>query len=267
MDKKAEVRYLGELILICAIIILAIMLFYFFGKEIFSELGARACNSNVAMRGEGANTISKYTGGLLNVPVLFCGQYQRIEKINAGADFASCQEINKEICNSNTKEPLKTECEKQCARIQIDKLTDKCWQAGGMGRFNLRAGIPEKLYNLPVLLRCAQFQVSNPSKLSFSDDSSGNSTNYCYDADKGSIVWCNSITGSMPLRGQGVLGVTNATGKMTHLIPEDKKASLDYSYSPKATCTISFLQDADSSSVTRHCNGWIEGGMSVVYLN
>jgi hypothetical protein len=81
---------------------------------------------------------SKIAGkSLIGAPIFMCNQYRTPVDIDAN-NFRACPDISSFCSKDNFKNNplLKEECWKQCARIQIDKLTDNCWTMAGSGKLN-----------------------------------------------------------------------------------------------------------------------------------
>ncbi len=72
---------------------------------------------------------------VFDAPIFMCGQYKKPIDINAN-NFKACPSISDFCENAQKGSALQVECWKQCARIQIDKLTDSCWTMAGSGKLN-----------------------------------------------------------------------------------------------------------------------------------
>ncbi len=132
MNKKGDLpsATLGEFIIVVAggiIVIVFVSAILGFVAPTISGFG---CGVNVAVK----SAFLSNTLGIVDPPLLLCNQYQAPIKINA-ADFGACTGIAS-FCKG-AKGTLLDDCYKQCARIQIDKLTDSCWAMGGKGRYDL----------------------------------------------------------------------------------------------------------------------------------
>ncbi|MEM4713986.1 MAG: hypothetical protein QXQ79_00360 [Candidatus Nanoarchaeia archaeon] len=133
MNKKALApQTLGELILIIAGGIIILFIFLAIAGYISPTLGSFSCGLNVRIFGATQHA----TEGILTAPIVLCNQYNDVVKINA-ADFSKCPGIAKICKASNLPDEVLVECYKQCARIQVDALTDSCWSMGGSGRVHL----------------------------------------------------------------------------------------------------------------------------------
>ena len=122
---------LGEIIIViagCLIITVFVLSFLSF---LAPTLSSFACGVNV---GAYASVVSS-SKGTLDAPIIMCNQYREPVKINA-ADFKACQGIAP-FCK-DAKDEIRDECYRQCARIQVDALTDACWAMGGKGDKDLR---------------------------------------------------------------------------------------------------------------------------------
>ncbi|MCX6774773.1 MAG: hypothetical protein NTY99_01640, partial [DPANN group archaeon] len=101
-------------------------------------------NLRVAAATLSHSTVSGPLGGsytFLGAPILMCNQYQTPVDINA-ANFKSCTGIS-DFCKSAKGDAL-VECWKQCARIQIDQLTNICWTMAGSGRLDFKDTVFDK---------------------------------------------------------------------------------------------------------------------------
>jgi hypothetical protein len=120
----------------------------------FPTLGTIGCSANMALY---AATVSG-SKGVFGAPIFLCGQYREPVKINA-ADFKACQGIAS-FCK-NAKDLVKDECHKQCARIQIDKLTDTCWAMGGKGRLDLKETLASKIGTGEIAAEILSYATAN----------------------------------------------------------------------------------------------------------
>ncbi|MGB9675344.1 MAG: hypothetical protein ACPLYW_01960 [Candidatus Nanoarchaeia archaeon] len=122
---------LGELIILIAggLIVIFILLAVLGG--ISPVLGSFGCALNVRIFGAFVSA----TSGLMTPPIFLCNQYNEPVKINA-ADFSKCPDLA-DFCKKEKDPAILTECYRQCARIQVDKLTDACWMMGGSGKVHL----------------------------------------------------------------------------------------------------------------------------------
>jgi len=145
---------IGELILVIAagIVILWIVLAIVgFVSPTASSVG---CGLNIRVRSATLDSSKNIIGS----PILMCGQYNTPVDINA-ANFKACPGIA-DFCTKTKDKNVLLECWKQCARIQINQLTDSCWTMAGSGRLNLKDSYLEKLGGVlsnPVVLGVVAF--------------------------------------------------------------------------------------------------------------
>jgi len=116
---------LAIIILIIASGGIVISMFSAINSPIFMTLSSMACHQNAAIR-----DVMPLRSFL--APMIFCKLYETPVEIDS-QNFAACSELNTKGMNQNNRE----EYLKQCARIQIDDLTDICWQMGGKGKYTL----------------------------------------------------------------------------------------------------------------------------------
>ena len=134
LNKTADLAAptLGELILVIAAGIIIIFVLLAVLSALSPTLGSFGCSLNVRIYGAFVGN----TSGAITPPIFLCNQYQEPVKINA-ADFSKCPGLA-DFCKEPKLPPeILTECYRQCARIQVDKLTDACWQMGGSGKIHL----------------------------------------------------------------------------------------------------------------------------------
>ena len=92
------------------------------------------CGFNVRIKAAMPPVVREFT------PLSFCTQYNTPIEINA-ANFRACPGLA-DFCNDNSflnKFPdVRRSCVQQCARIQVDQLTQSCWSLAGEGRLDLK---------------------------------------------------------------------------------------------------------------------------------
>jgi hypothetical protein len=139
MNKKGIAQAtLAELILVIAAIVIALVFVMTIVGFINPAVGGLGCGLNIRVY----SATVQATGEIIGAPILMCNQYREPIEINA-ADFNACQGLA-EFCFSKVAEDdpnIRSQCIQQCARIQIDALTDTCWSMGGSGRLNLQGTI------------------------------------------------------------------------------------------------------------------------------
>ncbi len=132
---------IGELIIVLAACIIILWIVLGISGYLSPTTASVGCGLNLRVA---AATLSHSTvtgpAGLnsvtfLGAPVLMCNQYQQPVDINA-ANFGACPGIA-DFCKG-AKGDLLEECWQQCARIQIDKLTDVCWTMAGSGKLDFK---------------------------------------------------------------------------------------------------------------------------------
>lgn len=143
MNKKGDAQTIVTIIIAVATVIVIVVIFVLFAGIITPTIGSFGCGVNVAIKGA---IISGSLGGLTDVPLILCNQYNEPVNINA-ANFNACPGIAA-FCKE-AKGTLKDTCSQQCARIQIDKLADSCWAIGGKGRYDL-TNILDKAVNVII---------------------------------------------------------------------------------------------------------------------
>ncbi|MEM2873912.1 MAG: hypothetical protein QW063_00430 [Candidatus Nanoarchaeia archaeon] len=133
MDKKGKL--VAETLPIIAITILGgiiiISFILIFAGYIKPELGSFGCSLNIRIY----SAMLGGSGGLLSTPIFMCNQYREPIEINAGK-WSDCPGIA-DFCKKETSKEVLAQCYRQCARIQIDKLTESCWSMGGSGTLSL----------------------------------------------------------------------------------------------------------------------------------
>jgi len=135
MNKKG--MGMGTIIIILvAVVTLAIIVPWvinFFGG-VMPAISGYSCGLNTRIDAAVLDN-SKFLGKpLLGAPIILCNQWRTPININAGGDYKACPEIAS-FCHKSTGK-LQEECWKQCARMQIDKLTDNCWAMAGSGKLD-----------------------------------------------------------------------------------------------------------------------------------
>lgn len=133
MNKKALApQTTGELILVIAGGVVGLIILFAVLSPMFPVVGHIGCGANIAIYASTVELSNHWAGA----PIFLCNQYREPVKINA-ADFGACPGIAG-FCKGTKERFVKDECYKQCARIQIDKLTDACWSMGGQGQKDLK---------------------------------------------------------------------------------------------------------------------------------
>ena len=153
INKKGISTTLAALAIGLAVLVLVIILTLAILANVSPTLSSLAC---------GVNTRIKAASPVVElVPLFMCKQYDTPVKID-GTNFDKCSEINKAICNQNTRGLLLDFCEQQCARMQVDALADLCWSVAGNGRLNF-IGAGGGALSDNGILRCFRFQILEPT--------------------------------------------------------------------------------------------------------
>jgi hypothetical protein len=134
---------IGEVIAVVAMGIIILIFVIGMAGFIAPTIGGFGCGVNTQLKAAVLEH-SKFLGGsLLDAPLVMCKQYREPVKIDALKDSA-CPGLAS-WCKGATDKEVKSQCIQQCARIQIDRLTDSCWSLGGSGRLDLTGTIWGKL--------------------------------------------------------------------------------------------------------------------------
>lgn len=113
----------------CIVVLIVVIAIYVYA--ISPNSTSIGCGLNTRVRSATIGT----SAGFLPAPILMCSQYNNPVNINA-ADFNACSGIA-DFCKTTKDKNILYTCYQQCARIQVDKLTDSCWTMAGSGRLNL----------------------------------------------------------------------------------------------------------------------------------
>jgi len=127
MKSKKGVALTIVFVLIMGIVMTLGGLALFFGIVGFlgDTIQDSLCGLNIRLEG----SIPKK---ILTRPLIACKQYQEPIEIDA-RDLKDCPGIAS-VCRNPDTDELQEACDAQCARIQIDILTDRCWDLAGRGK-------------------------------------------------------------------------------------------------------------------------------------
>jgi len=143
MNKRGIANWtLTELILVILAIIIGIAFLLTVVSFINPTIGGHACGLNLRV----FSATTGATGQIIGAPILMCNQYREPVTINA-ADFRACPDLA-DLCSldrAKEDKEIYSQCIQQCARLQIDALTDSCWGVGGKGQLDLRGTVWDKL--------------------------------------------------------------------------------------------------------------------------
>lgn len=133
--KGMAAKTIGSVILLIAGGIIGFLVFSTLVGTLSPTIAGFGCGLN--MRIDAAVLDNSRVAGkpLFGSPIFICNQYRNPVDISAN-NFNACPGISDFCKDAKKGSQLQVECWKQCARIQIDKLTDSCWTMAGSGRLN-----------------------------------------------------------------------------------------------------------------------------------
>ena len=159
MNKKGDLApsTLGELIIVIASGIIILVIVFGLAGFLAPTIGGFGCGLNVQLKGA---LLANSPLRTLDAPLIFCKQFDKPVAIDA-MKFSKCPGLP-DFCSTTKDKDIKSQCVQQCARIQIDKLTDSCWSMGGSGKVDLSDNLWEKLANAApgVALSAGAFAVA-----------------------------------------------------------------------------------------------------------
>jgi len=134
MNKKGmdTTTFIGLVVTLAAVVVILSFFINYSGRMV-PALSGYSCGLNMRIDAAVLDNSKILGKSLIGAPIIMCNQWKKPVDIDA-MNFDACPGIAS-FCDKPTGK-LQEECWKQCARIQIDKLTDNCWSMAGSGKLD-----------------------------------------------------------------------------------------------------------------------------------
>lgn len=273
IKSKKGWSYLASILLSVAAILIVFVVVMSMNTPLSRSISTIACHGNCAAR-------SMVPFKEWMTPLMFCNSHETPIKIDA-TKFSDCPSLDTSSINQFNKE----EYYKQCARIQINELSENCWKMGGKGKYDLtpilsqiKWGLEKKALDDPLAFTPA-LAVIAPVRLLTNHDEFGDVD--WFEVPKASgVLRCFRFQIVKP-RGlsfddhslgysnyayNDILGTDEKTsGVIMDAIDPDEEgkteinlkytALLNYDYVAEDICYISMYADG-GGAIARSCNKW-----------